>query len=88
MNPLSLLLQISDSALPIGGFSGSDPAPTLDAFTAMVGAGDVRYVLTSGRGGGFGGDTSAASTQILAWVQSTCTAVEDASVTGLYECTG
>ncbi|WP_308493744.1 ArnT family glycosyltransferase [Microbacterium terrisoli] len=76
------------SILPIGGFSGNDPVPTLAAFTAMVGAGDVRYVQTSGRGGGFGGDTATASTQILTWVRSNCTSVMDPAVTDLYDCAG
>ncbi|GAA3762663.1 glycosyltransferase family 39 protein [Microbacterium kribbense] len=74
------------SVLPIGGFSGDDPVPTPDAFTAMVGAGDVPYVLVSGRGGGFGGDPSTASTQILTWVQANCIQVTDANVNGLYAC--
>ncbi|WP_417564536.1 ArnT family glycosyltransferase [Microbacterium sp.] len=76
------------SILPIGGFSGNDPVPTLDVFTAMVSAGDVQFVLTSGRGGGFGGNSETSSTQILTWVRANCTNVMDASVTGLYECTG
>ena len=49
------------SFLPVGGFNGGDPVPTLDAFQRMVADGDVTYVLTSsgdGRGAGiaFGAD--------------------------------
>ena len=38
--------------MTIGGFNGSDPAPTLSEFQAMVAAGKVRYVLLGGRGPG------------------------------------
>ncbi|MBN9173792.1 MAG: 4-amino-4-deoxy-L-arabinose transferase, partial [Microbacterium sp.] len=74
------------SVLPIGGFSGNDPVPTLAEFQAMVAAGDVKYVLTSGRGGGFGGGGTGASSEIMSWVETTCTSVTDASVSGLYQC--
>lgn len=40
------------SVLPIGGWSGSDPVPTLDQFTRMVASGQLKYVLLSeGRDG-------------------------------------
>jgi len=60
--------------MAIGGFSGSDPAPTLAQFEADVQAGDVHYFIAGGGpggGGGFGGGggTDAAG-QITAWVQS------------------
>ena len=46
--------------MAMGGFSGTDPAPTLAAFKARVVSGQVRYVLVDSRGfggafGGFGG---------------------------------
>ena len=75
------------SVLPIGGFSGNDPVPTLAEFQVMVAAGDVKYVLTSGRGGGFGGGGgTGASSEIMSWVEANCTSVTDASVSGLYQC--
>ena len=40
----------------IGGFSGSDPAPTLAEFQASVAAGEIRwFVVSAGPGGGAGG---------------------------------
>ncbi|WP_066043454.1 ArnT family glycosyltransferase [Herbiconiux solani] len=48
-----------DAVLPIGGFSGADPAPSFDAFTALVSSGELRYVLMSSTGGGFGGSGGA-----------------------------
>lgn len=63
-----------ESVLPIGGFNGADPVPTLAQFQTLVSHGALRYVLVSGeaggagstRGGGFGatgtGSTGTGST--------------------------
>ncbi|QAY61892.1 4-amino-4-deoxy-L-arabinose transferase [Microbacterium protaetiae] len=77
------------SILPIGGFSGGDPVPTLDAFTAMVQAGDIPYVLAAGNTrGGFFSSTSTTSTQISEWVTTNCVQVpsSQSGVQGLYRC--
>ncbi|MEO5724610.1 MAG: glycosyltransferase family 39 protein [Ilumatobacteraceae bacterium] len=50
--------------LTIGGFNGSDPAPTLAEFQGLVAAGRVRYLLT-GAYGVRGGRASSGS--ILGW---------------------
>ncbi|MEZ2371161.1 glycosyltransferase family 39 protein [Arthrobacter sp. RCC_34] len=87
-----------ESVLPIGGFSGNDPAPTLQKFTALVSSGALKYVLVGegGRGGGFGGGfggaaagaaTTTTASEIRTWVEANCTAVSADGVTGLYECT-
>jgi 4-amino-4-deoxy-L-arabinose transferase-like glycosyltransferase len=58
--------------MPIGGFNGSDPSPTLEQFQQYVQQGRIHYFLG---GGGFqanGG--SRAAQQIASWVQSTFTA--------------
>ncbi|AXH34083.1 4-amino-4-deoxy-L-arabinose transferase [Humibacter sp. BT305] len=84
-----------DSVLPIGGFSGSDPAPTLDTFEQLVSSGQLRFVLMSsdgGFGGGFGGAGSTSSSSssdsevsaIREWVTQNCTAVD--GITDLYSC--
>jgi 4-amino-4-deoxy-L-arabinose transferase-like glycosyltransferase len=52
--------------MAIGGFNGTDPAPTLAAFEAAVGAGEIHYFLA---GGGVGGRGS--PTEISAWVGRT-----------------
>jgi hypothetical protein len=59
----------------LGGFSGSDPTPTLPQFQADVSGHLVRYYLTpatgagGGRGGfGGGGGRGAATAPIQAWV--------------------
>ncbi|HXQ57822.1 MAG TPA: glycosyl transferase, partial [Actinomycetes bacterium] len=52
----------------IGGFNGSDPAPTLEQFQQYVAEGNVHYFLGGGRMGGAMGGSDAAR-QITAWVQ-------------------
>ena len=80
------------SVLPIGGFSGSDPVPTLAQFKALVAAGELKYVLVSGAGagggpGGSNGGGSGTASEIQSWVEQNYTAVTDGSVSGLYQCT-
>lgn len=40
-------LSTGDSVMPIGGFAGADPAPTLQQFQEYVGAGRIHYFLES-----------------------------------------
>jgi 4-amino-4-deoxy-L-arabinose transferase-like glycosyltransferase len=56
----SLQLASGRSVIAIGGWNGSDPAPTLDEFKAFVATGKVSYFVA---GGGRGGDN-----EISAWV--------------------
>ena len=79
--------------LAIGGFNGSDPAPTLAQFQADVAAGRIHYFLGTGRGSGPGGGPggqqmggSQAASEITAWVQSTFSATTVDGVT-LYDLT-
>jgi 4-amino-4-deoxy-L-arabinose transferase-like glycosyltransferase len=85
------------SVLPIGGFNGTDAAPTLDTFMSLVQSGQLRYVIggqdrMGGPGGGSsGGDddgssgTNTTSAQIRAWVERNCTPAADAPTT-VYAC--
>jgi hypothetical protein len=75
--------------MSMGGFNGGDDAPTLEAFTAYVASGELRFVLVGGNepgGGGFGG--SGGSSQVSSWVDANCTAVDVGSANGaaLYDC--
>jgi 4-amino-4-deoxy-L-arabinose transferase-like glycosyltransferase len=54
------------AVIAMGGFSGSDPAPTLAQFEAWVKAGDITYYLAGGGGGAGGGSFS----QITSWVEA------------------
>lgn len=60
--------------MPIGGFNGSDPSPTLEQFRQYVDAGRIHYFLGGGRGGPGGGE--AESNRIAQWVQANFTATE------------
>ena len=48
----SLALASDTTVMSIGGFTGSDPAPTLEQFQAYVAAGDVHYFVVGGGPGG------------------------------------
>jgi len=57
------------AVMAIGGFTGTDPAPTLAQFKAYVAAGDISYFIASGQGAGGGGSSSVAG-QITSWVEA------------------
>jgi 4-amino-4-deoxy-L-arabinose transferase-like glycosyltransferase len=61
------------AVMAIGGFTSSDPAPTLAQFKAYVSAGDITYYIAGGQGGGPGGGSGTAS-QITSWVTAHYTA--------------
>jgi 4-amino-4-deoxy-L-arabinose transferase-like glycosyltransferase len=64
--------------MAVGGFNGTDPAPTLAQFKQYVAEGKIHYFIGGGMGGGMrggagtGGSSDAA--EIAAWVQETYTA--------------
>lgn len=80
--------------LAMGGFSGSDPAMTVTKFQKYVSSGQLRYVLADGRGGfgaGFGGRFgggfgagrgSGSIPQVMAYVQTHCSAVPSSAYGG------
>jgi hypothetical protein len=52
-----------------GGFTGTDPAPTLAEFETWANEGDITYYIAGGgMGGGHGGQGT--SSQITTWVES------------------
>ena len=73
-NAAGLQLGTELPVMAIGGFNGSDPAPTLEQFQQYVADGRIHYFLA---GGGFGGQQggSEAATEIAAWVSQTFTEV-------------
>ncbi|MBW0275754.1 glycosyl transferase [Nocardia sp. MH4] len=71
--------------MPIGGFNGSDPSPTLDQFTTYVAEGKIHYFVAGGRGGP-GGNSESTSSAITAWVTANYTATTIDGVT-LYDLT-
>ncbi len=80
--------------MAMGGFMGSDPAPSVEQLRAAVRDGRLRYVLLGGRGGGpggfFGGDgRGSVSMERTAWVTASCVPVNVVAAGGtLYDCAG
>ncbi|EGD54362.1 ArnT family glycosyltransferase [Gordonia neofelifaecis] len=65
------------SVMPIGGFNGTDPSPTLAQFKQYVADGKIHYFIAGGRGDrggeGFGGPgmgESGTSSEISSWVKA------------------
>jgi 4-amino-4-deoxy-L-arabinose transferase-like glycosyltransferase len=78
-NAAGLQLATNSAVMAIGGFNGSDPAPSLAQFEAWVKAGDIHYFIGSGSLGGAGAGAGASSStnlssQITSWVTSHYTA--------------
>jgi 4-amino-4-deoxy-L-arabinose transferase-like glycosyltransferase len=93
----AIQLAAGQPVMTMGGFTGSDPAPTLDQLRAYVASGELRYVLLNGNlgggPGGFGGPGggppgAAEAGSISQWVAASCTAitVDGSSGGNLYDC--
>ena len=65
-NAASYQLASGEAVMAIGGFNGSDPAPTLAQFQAYVHRHEIHYFIGGGVGGGPGG--SGSSSAITTWV--------------------
>jgi hypothetical protein len=65
-----LELSSGKAVMAIGGFSGSDAAPTLAQFEAYVRAGEIKYFVAGGFGGGARGGSGGSGSAITAWVES------------------
>jgi 4-amino-4-deoxy-L-arabinose transferase-like glycosyltransferase len=82
------VLATGAAVLPMGGFTGQVPAPTLNEFRHLVDTGQLRYVLLSSNGfsilrllGGAPDGTETAA--ITGWVRAHCQPVP---VEGLHDC--
>ncbi|NUW43997.1 glycosyltransferase family 39 protein [Nonomuraea rhodomycinica] len=76
----SIILSTGEPVIAMGGFTGSDPAMTVDRLKELVSSGRLRYVLSGGDRGGPGRGDSEVST----WVRQNCAAVDGQD--GLYDC--
>jgi 4-amino-4-deoxy-L-arabinose transferase-like glycosyltransferase len=85
MTTAPIIIQTGKAVVTIGGFNGSDPAPTVSQLGKLVADGELKYVLLSGDGGGFGGPgggRGATSQALTTWVQQHGTAVTGVSTNG------
>jgi 4-amino-4-deoxy-L-arabinose transferase-like glycosyltransferase len=90
-NAAGYQLASGEPVMAIGGFNGTDPAPTLAQFEKYVSEGKIHYFIgggTTGAGGGFGGFGGGAGTgssddasQITSWVESHFTSEDVGGVT-------
>ncbi|MFC5905613.1 ArnT family glycosyltransferase [Streptacidiphilus monticola] len=83
-------LATGDPVMALGGFNGSDPAPSLAQFQAYAAAGKIHYFIGGGgMGGGAGGPGAGGSTtsQISSWVAAHYTAKTVDGVT-VYDLSG
>jgi 4-amino-4-deoxy-L-arabinose transferase-like glycosyltransferase len=63
----TLELASGKAVISIGGWSGTDPSPTLAQFERYVATGQVRYLIASG-GMAMGGGSAGVAAQITKWV--------------------
>ena len=82
MSASPYILASDKAVMAIGGFTGSDPSPTLAQFQEYVRTGQISYFIGGGRGG-FGGGAGASSS-ISSWVSENFTAITVDGVT-LYD---
>ena len=79
------ILATGQEVMPMGGFSGSVPEPTLARVRQLVATGQLRFFLLGGTGG-FGGPgrggAGGTAAQVTSWVESACAAVPAADYGG------
>ncbi len=88
-NAAGYQLASDDPIMAIGGFNGTDPAPTLAQFEQYVAAGKIHYFIAGGAtglGGGFGGGSGDDASLITSWVESHFTSEDVGGVT-IYDLT-
>jgi hypothetical protein len=76
----TIILATGEGVMAMGGFTGSDPAPTLTQFKAMVASGEVHYLLVGGGDGGGGGASTVSA--IDRWVEAHGTKVSSSAIGG------
>jgi hypothetical protein len=76
-------LATEKAVMPIGGFNGTDPSPTLDEFESYVADGEIHYFIA---GGGGPGGREGSSSEIAEWVRANFTAKDVDGVT-VYDAT-
>jgi 4-amino-4-deoxy-L-arabinose transferase-like glycosyltransferase len=79
------ILATGQEIMPMGGFSGSVPEPTMTRVRQLVSTGQLRFFLLGGAGG-FGGPgrggADSTTAQVTSWVESACAAVPAADYGG------
>lgn len=63
----SIMLNTDYAVMAMGGFGGSDPAPTVEELEKMAKNGEIKYFLISGQGMRGGGNSD-----VTEWIQENC----------------
>ncbi|AZS70714.1 hypothetical protein DDE74_06945 [Streptomyces lydicus] len=73
----AFILNSDATVIGMGGFMGSDNAPSVSQLETWTSKGELRYVLGSGSGGGFGarGGSDSPAAQRSKWISDNCTKV-------------
>ncbi|MEN3270638.1 MAG: hypothetical protein V7646_7532 [Pseudonocardia sp.] len=77
-------LATGNPVMPVGGYNGTDPSPTLQQFQQLVAERQIHWFIVGGMMGGPSASGSDQSQQISAWVAATFTPVTVDGVT-LYD---
>jgi 4-amino-4-deoxy-L-arabinose transferase-like glycosyltransferase len=85
------ILSANASILPMGGFTGQVPFPTLGQFRHLIGSGELHYVIIRGSELVASRWAQSPTAPVLRWVQSHCAVVTDVRHSGaasqaLYHC--
>jgi hypothetical protein len=72
-NAAAYQLATGSPVMPIGGYNGTDPSPTLAQFQQLVADGQVHWFVGGAGPGGSDSGGSDASRQIADWVAATFT---------------
>jgi 4-amino-4-deoxy-L-arabinose transferase-like glycosyltransferase len=89
----AIQLASGEPVMAMGGFTGGDPAPSLDELKALVASGDLRYIVLGGGGGpgGFGGGGRGPGGrglgEVASWITAACTPITVGGTT-IYDCAG
>ena len=91
-NAAGYQLATGEPVMAIGGFNGTDPAPTLAQFEKDVAEGKIHYFIASGGGLGAGGagrgqNGADVASRITAWVEAHFSSKTVGGVT-VYDLTG
>ena len=91
-NAAGYQLTTQEPVMAVGGFNGTDPAPTLEQFQALVAADEIHYFVGGGTAmGGRGASTDTGgsddATRIAQWVQENFPATTVGGTT-VYDLTG
>jgi hypothetical protein len=69
-------LATEEPVMAVGGFNGTDPAPTLAQFQAYVASGEIHYYIDSASMASTSSGGSDAANEISEWVAATYTATD------------